>query len=426
MHLSTYDLVYSIMNIFGTYIVYRFMNVFFDRTTTNKRIELITYISYFFVITITYLYINIPVVMMVCNIIAFIGLSFNYEASIKKRLLSVVLIYLILMCIEMIVVLVSGYFDFPILTKNAYSSSLGIINIKILSYIVVLIINNYKNIRRGEIVPTSYWFCIFLMPIASLYIILIIFQAKGLRVVQVIMCIVFLLLINFATFQLYDVIIAALSDKMEKKLLTQQNRYYDKQFQLMKTSVKTMGTIKHDLRNHLLVLQSLANNHEKDKLTEHIATMISVCEEQKDYAHSGNILFDSILNFKLQEAEQKGITINFDLNVPEEINIASFDMAIILGNLVDNAIQAVEELKENKIVVIKIRYDKGRLFMKIENPFNGRLKKDSGKIVTSKQDSENHGIGLESIRLAIQKYDGTLDINCNNNVFSASLLMFID
>ncbi|HAZ05360.1 MAG TPA: GHKL domain-containing protein, partial [Acetobacterium sp.] len=109
MALSTYEMVYLLTNIFGTYIVYKFMHIFFETKEVNHKIEFLSYVGYYIFIALVYLTINIPVVTMIGNIVAYFGLSFNYKAGIKRRLLSVLMIYLIGMCIEVIVALLSGY-----------------------------------------------------------------------------------------------------------------------------------------------------------------------------------------------------------------------------------------------------------------------------------------------------------------------------
>lgn len=425
MNTSIYEWTFIIMNFFGAYTVYKFMNIFFDRKKLRNKIELLSYIAYSIFIAAIYLIINIPVIVMICNIVAFMVLSLNYKSNIKKRIVSIALIYLILMCVEMIVALISGYFNFPLLSANDYSSVYGLIIVKILSYVVALIFSNYKNIKSGGFIPNSNWFCIVLMPMASLYIILTLFQASNLSWIQVMVGIVFMLLINFATFHLYDVIIEALSDKMEKMLLEQKNKYYENQFNLMKLSLESARTIKHDLKNHLSALYSLVQNEEKQKSLKHISDMIRICGQQKEYACSGNVAIDSILNFKLQEAEQKKIKTTLDINVPEELNVQSFDMTIILGNLLDNAITAVCKLAEQRYINIIIKYDKGRFVLHINNPFEGEIVKEGNALFTTKSGKSNHGIGLQSIKAVLEKYNGSIEIEHSKKVFSVTLLMYI-
>ncbi|MCG2730425.1 MAG: ATP-binding protein, partial [Acetobacterium sp.] len=264
MDLSTYEMVYLITNAFSTYNVYKFMHIFFETNEANQRIEFLSYVGYYIFIALVYLTINIPVVTMICNILAYFGLSFNYQASMKRRLLSVFMIYLIGMCIELIIALITGYLNFPLMSINYYSSEYGLIIVQILLYLVVRILSNYKNIRQGEIIPLANWAAIIIIPISSLYIILTLFQATGLSWVQVLIGVALILLVNFTAFYLYDVISAFTINKMDKILLGQQNKYYQKQFELMESSLKTTKAIRHDLRNHLSAIYSLVEKGESE------------------------------------------------------------------------------------------------------------------------------------------------------------------
>ena len=425
MALSTYEMVYLITNILGTYIVYKFMHIFFETKETNQRIEFLSYVGYYIFIALVYLTINVPVVTMICNILAYLGLSFNYKAGIKRRLLSVFLIYLILMCTELIVALLSGYFHFPLMSTNNYSSEYGLVIVQIISYVIVRFLNNYKNIRKGEIIPLANWFSIILMPIASLYIVLTLFQATGISWGQVLIGVVLILLVNFTTFYLYDVISASMVDKTDKLLLEQQNKYYQKQFELMESSLKTTKAMRHDLRNHLSVIYALVEKEESETALNHLAKMTDSYGDKKQYACTENIDIDSILNFKIQEAEQQSIKTVLELNIPEKMSIPSFDLAVILGNLLDNAIEAVADLEKDRQIKTKINYDKGRLIILVENPYQGERLKVGNQYLTTNKEPSQHGLGLENIKSILQKYDGTIDITQRGNIFSVSLLLFL-
>lgn len=369
---------------------------------------------------------NIPIVLMISNLLAFFVLSFNYESSLKSRILSTVFIYSILLGTEMAVALVSGYFHFPVFATNNYSSIFGLVLCRILSYIIVLIMNNFKNIKNGESVPTSYWFCIVLIPIASLYIILMLFLARGLSVAQVLTGIILVFLINFVTFYLYDAITAALSEKMQSLLILEQNKYYDRQFEIIKASLQTTNTIKHDLKNHLFSIRTLIENGNKNESLDYISNIMDDFGTKNNYSTSGNTVIDSIINFKFQEAAHDGIKTGLDLRIPEKLDIPSIDMTIILGNLLDNAIKAVSKVKEDRYINLKIKYDKGRLLIETTNPYTGSINEENGKLLTTDKDKENHGFGLQSIKKAIQRYDGIMNIDYSDNIFSVSIFMYVD
>lgn len=326
----------------------------------------------------------------------------------------------------MIIVLSTGYFKLDLLIRNDYESILGIIIIRVVSYFVVLIIGSYKNIRQGDIVPITYWFCILIIPIGTLYLLITTFMINGLSYGTIFISISLVLLINFATFYLYDEISRILLEEKDKLVIRQQNKYYEKQLELMKTSLKSMKTVRHDLNNHMTSVYALVQNGKKEELMGYLSEMIEVFDKKQGIASTGNVVIDSIINFKLQEADKDMITVNIDLNIPKELKIPSFDITIIVGNLLDNALNAVKKLENNRCIDIKIKYTKNRLILKIVNSFEGIIIKENGKLITTHEDKNNHGLGLESVKTVLEKYNGTIEFKCENNRFHTALLIFIE
>ncbi len=410
-----------------TYTIYKFMKIFYVRENTNKKaMEIGSYIIYFIAITILHIFVKIPIILLISNLGLFLMLTLNYKGSFKKRFLTTFLIYLTLMCIEMIIVLSTGYFKLDLLIRNDYESILGIIIIRIVSYFVVLIIGSYKNIRQGDIVPNTYWLCILIIPIGTLYLLITIFMVSGLASVTIFMSIALVLFINFATFYLYDEISRILSEEKDKILMQQQNKYYEKQLELMRASLKSIKTIKHDLKNHMTSLYALVEENKNEEVLEYLSGVIKVFNNNEGLASTGNTVIDSIINFKLREAEKEKIAVNIDLNIPRELNIPSFDITIILGNLLDNALNAVKKLEKDRYIDIKIKYTKGRLIVKIDNTFDGIIIKEKGKIITSHRDKTNHGLGLESVKTVLEKYNGLIEFKYDSNIFHTALLMFVE
>lgn len=426
MMFSMYEWVIIITNVFWTYTIYKFLEVFYDRKITSKKVELLSYIIYYILLTIICLVAYLPIVLMIFSFASFIALSYNYESTIKNRIVSTLLIYLTFAGIDITVSLLSGYIDFSLFSENTYSSIFGVIVCRILSYLIVLILNNFKNIKKGEPVPNSYWFSIILIPVASLYINLLLFQAKGISVIQVMIGVVLIFLINFATFYLYDVITAALSDKIQNVLIMEQNKYYDKQLETIKTSLHTTNSIRHDLKNHMFSIRSLIESGDTEESLKYISDILEDIGTRQSYSTTGNTVIDSIINFKFQETEQTGLKIDLDVKIPEKLEIPSIDMTIILGNLLDNALKAVNKVKQDQFINLKMKYDKGRLLIQADNPYAGEINEENGKILTTNEDKENHGIGLENIKKVIQKYNGSMDIDYSDNLFSVSLLLYLD
>lgn len=170
MDLNNYYLIYLSSELIYVYTIYKLMYVFFKDRVSNHKIEILSYFSYYFIISALYLIVNIPIITLAVNIILLTLISFNYKATYKNRLLAVFLIYLILMISETIVSLSTGYLVISVFDKNPeYSSLLGYILGKILGFFTALFIENYNNIKKGAEVPTSYWLSILAISLSSIY-----------------------------------------------------------------------------------------------------------------------------------------------------------------------------------------------------------------------------------------------------------------
>jgi hypothetical protein len=403
------------------------MSVFFNRKDANRKVEFISYALYYFIFTSVYLFLNIPIVTLISNIVLLFIVSFNYKTSLRRRILAIALIYIILISIESIVALIFGFLDFSIFSQNSeFTSIAGMTTVKILLYITALSIGNYKNIKDKSNILYSYWFAIFFIPLMSLFIILSIIEMATYNVYRIIFIIVNLLFINFFVFYLYDNISTQQKEKFEKLLISNQNTYYTKQLNLMKSSLESLRSFRHDMRNHLILLNSLVEENEYDEASKVISQITGAIDVKNEYAQSGNITVDSILNFNLQEAINKGISVSLELNIPERLNITPFDMSVILGNLLDNAINASSRLEKDKRLDLKIDYKRGRLFINLSNTYNGILNYKGDKLITSNKDKEAHGIGMKNINAVLDKYDGVMEIDHTENIFTTIILLYLN
>lgn len=113
-----YNIVYLISNVVTTYTIYRFMRVFYQERNTSAAVELGSYAVYYVITSILHVLTKTPIVMLVANIILSFITTFNYESSMKKRVLTTFMIYTILMCIEMIVIVLMGHFNLEIFSKK--------------------------------------------------------------------------------------------------------------------------------------------------------------------------------------------------------------------------------------------------------------------------------------------------------------------
>ncbi|WP_312906446.1 sensor histidine kinase [Tissierella praeacuta] len=211
---------------------------------------------------------------------------------------------------------------------------------------------------------------------------------------------------------------------MEKLALEEQNKYYQRQLEIINSSYENIKSLRHDMKNYLLVLKGYIENGGREKSIDYILQINDSLYEKEQLSRTGNIEIDSILNYKLQEAQSKGILVTPELKIPSKLNILPLDIVVILGNLLDNAIEASSKVESDKIIDIRIKYKNDVLFIYINNSFDGSIIYDGDKIKTTKEDKENHGIGLNNIEKILKKYDGIMKVYHTEKRFHVDILMY--
>lgn len=131
------------------------------------------------------------------------------------------------------------------------------------------------------------------------------------------------------------------------------------------------------------------------------------------------------MNHKLKIMMATGATIDTKMQIPENIDINSFDLVVVIGNLLDNAIEALSKQEKGNFE-IEISYRQGILLINAKNTFKGEIIKRGETLISTKKNAkEAHGIGLSNVRRVIDKYDGEMMINTDNQFFSVHIVMYI-
>ncbi|MNM92519.1 sensory histidine kinase DcuS [compost metagenome] len=426
MLMDVYDIVYLLSNIFGTYTLYKFMSIFFERNELNPKLELIVYLSYFLVIGSIHIIFSVPILNMLSNFILFFLITALYSSSLKLRVTAVVYIYAILISVETITIIMFSLLD---LNKHAYSVDvdliLSLIVSKILSYTVVLVISNFKMLKTGIEISPLHWFAVVGIPFGTLFsTFMLMTESNNDNLIQLFISITILFLINFFVFYLYDVLIQSYQEKMERNLFKQQNNAYMKQLKIITESQENIKIIRHDIKLHISTLQGLIEKGNNDVALDYIQNIYHLASFTNEYAKSNNTELDSILNYKIYEAQKLGIEIKLHLNVPEQFNFRSIDIVIIVGNLLDNAIEATSKLQEKENIELSIDFSRNVLYIRLINSYSGDLIIEDHKIKTTHADKENHGLGLQSVQKSLAKYNGSINLDYTGERFCVDVLLY--
>ena len=221
-------------------------------------------------------------------------------------------------------------------------------------------------------------------------------------------------------------------EKNSRIILEKQIGSMQEHMEEMEHIYSGIRSMKHDMKNTLAVIMELAGKDETE-LQTYLSEINKGFEQLEFRFRTGNTVADVLLNMKYHEAVRTIPDIEIDaerLLFSENMHIQSYDIGVIIGNALDNAIEACRKLKaeqqEAETFIRISSFTRGKMFfIEVENSFNGKLrrKKQSEFPVTEKSDNRAHGMGLANIKHTAEKYHGGVDWTAEGKVFMLSVMM---
>lgn len=407
---------YLLSNAFRIYAVSRFVKSFFNDENMKPKLLLCSFAAYYIINSLCFLVVPNPIVNLITNIVPLFLITMLFECKIMIKIVISFLVYAVNMFSDGVVFAVSKSLDI-----NTIVISSGLIT-SLTVFAIEMIWEHYKRFKYMEVVRTSYLFALLLVPLCSIVIGILTIQQANFRTV---ILSALLLVINALVFYLFDNLVRLYNDRHEKMMLEQQNKAYINQIKLVYDSQNALKYYRHDMRNHLFKMRDMVEKSEYKQLEEYIGQAVSYMKIDKKVIDSGNSEIDCLLNYKLRNIEEMNIKLETKFVLPHELFINVFDINIVLGNLIDNALEALKQCDERELIV-RLTYSKGVMFITIKNSFSGNIKIDSNnrKLFTTKKDFKNHGLGLQSVQYTIDKYYGTMEIETTEKMFIVKALMY--
>lgn len=234
-----------------------------------------------------------------------------------------------------------------------------------------------------------------------------------------------LILLNIFVVMLIEKIQNDYKEEAEANLLKSQNEAYFNQLQIFGEAESKVNSVKHDLVNHLYVIDKLAEQGKLDEVQNYIRELVIDTENLHRFAETGNYALDSLLNYKLGKAAELGANIKVNFEISDNLGVEIRDISTIIGNLLDNAVTALEKCCITKNLSVVLKEFKGVLLIKVDNSYDGRIIEDGDIIVSTKRDKAEHGIGLKNIYKTVEKYRGDMKITYSEEIFSVKIIIFL-
>ena len=337
---------------------------------------------------------------MICNLMGIGAIVWLYTKSVRTNLFITGTIYLVNCgCDVAATSLFVNYRD-----EGAYNQIYAVISF-FLIFMCELVIEKMITIHKDA--EDAQNISLVLMPICSSIVIILLIYTDTCTGIGLTIVSIGLLIANFLMLYLYNLLLHSISQQYEMEMLKTQLQAYANQLNVVLRGEEKIKALRHDIKHHLSELMLLANKHDVAEIQKYIDEMNSFLKNPNEIVASGNLEIDSVLNFMLQKAEKELKTVDIKVMLPEKVR-HSFDINVILGNLLENAIEAAGKT-ENKYLSVHIKLKRGILKVKIENSFESACilceeqNRKNTILKTTRPFTEQHGIGLKNVKKIVEK-----------------------
>ena len=213
---------------------------------------------------------------------------------------------------------------------------------------------------------------------------------------------------------------------LDRRILEYQSDLMEKHCEEVQNMYRQTRGWRHDYHNHIQTMKAHLAMGKLEELDAYLNELDQDLTSVDTVIKTGNVMIDAILNSKISLARQKGIAVDAKAIVPKELSpsVSEVDLSLIIGNLMDNAMEACMRVEDSKQRFIRVYIDilKGQLYIYVMNAMTGELKR-VGKIYETIKDSRHHGFGLMRIDKVVDRYHGYLEREHEEGVFVTEVLL---
>ena len=370
-------------------------------------------------------YINVLISIAFVTIICI----FSYDGNIGQMIMFSILINAIWMLVELLV----GYLFllFGVQIHYYFPQLLGSLLSKLLTLMQIIGLKKFFGNENIKSLSNKNNMVLLLIPIGSMFIVYNTFMINAFEenyqyIKLSLVSSILVLVINIIIFKLYF-------DLSKEKELQRHNAVYEKQLELCSQHMKEKESImldfrnaRHDMKQHFIVLMEMLDSNQNKLAIEYLSELIDMnVLNNTGISNTDNIVLDSLINAKYSLALIHKIKFETNIHIPMQLPFESADISILLGNILDNAIEASVTIPvDERIIRCFMKYENNILIITVINSFSGKLSRNkNGKIKTTKKSPENHGIGLESIKKIASKYYGSVVVETSEEIFKIKVII---
>lgn len=350
---------------------------------------------------------------------------------IKSFLLSILFQGVLLVVDYLTLLLMLSFFNSPTNIEKTYAVEgvLIIILARVVLFLCVVFIKQSIGKKTSPILSDAEWLKFIFFPIFSICTIMAMISGlegiKNQHTEEIFFVIAFGLSgMNIVVFYLIHDILKREEKIRENEIFKMKVKNQTKMYHSISENFEKQRKKTHEFKNQILCIDSLLSSKKYDELVEYVGSVGGKLSQELDSINTNNVIVNAIVNVKYQEAIEKDILFVLKVNDLSQIRISDEDVVVILSNLLNNAIEACEKCKDEKVLKMKFVRENNMIILSVKNTYEGEIVYSEGKLPTTKdKGEEEHGIGIDNIINTVKKYNGSYIIKSENQEFYFSIII---
>lgn len=411
-------LISAVMELVRVILIIEYFQIFFEKVHLYKKV-IAGAVSYI-ITTGCYLGFHNSLINIISTIIGMFIIAAVHEGTLKKKILHTVMCFGVSCAMDML----AGFALMEAPSSSNYVLFSSFLSVVMFYAFVVILRNIYRKRNREEF--SGQWVFLLLIVLMSICVAYVLLNDNEISRVTALTVIIVMIAVNLILYYFYTSMLDRYIFMQDNVLLREQIAIYESELRANVEQDRQVQALRHDMKHHIREIYSLADKNTDTDIIRYLDEMSDSMDNIEKVASTGNSVFDGILNYYAQKINQEMNNVNFSviLKIPTDLEISSFDMNVILGNLLDNAMENVSgEAGQELQIEAVLEYIEGLLRIEVVNTFAGSISKDGDKILSHK--GEGHGFGLSNVKKITEKYSGYMMTEHESNRFKVVVLLYL-
>lgn len=394
------------------------MEIFYEKQSKNKASLWIAFILFFLVASCVHILFQSIIINVFVNMSGIFAITLLYDSTFWKKIATTVMLYSMKMLCDVLVMVTFAYYDIG----YGVNEILGIIT-SLLIFLIVFLLEKFYREKEDLPIPVLTWILLICFPVFSSLVVINEFSNSVSRN-STILAMSGILILNLLFYFLFNTVFKFYRVESRKAFVERQMAAYSNQLSLIEIAKSESDSLRHDMRYQINMIKFHLEKEEFGQALERVKEIEELyLANSRIMTDTGNHEIDSIINYLIGVANETVHHVTYNICLPDRLQIDIVPLNIIIGNLLENAIQAAQSVQEG-FLNININYKQGVLFFDVYNSHCNSLKEINGKLFSTKKNPENHGLGLNNVKRVVENLNGTIKIDHDKSTFRAQVLLY--